>query len=359
MKGYAEAINGKCITEPPIGNNIGLLKELCIHAYNTSPTAGQPTQTGLFGCKNNTFILAGTGIEFLPYQFSDPSTILRAYVYGQETNTVQLKTPLGDNCYFTPADLGNIQYRNFVPPPYSNFSKAAGPPVSTDVTTTMLRRRLAPQNDKFKNRIDYSFVNALYSVPQDGQAICKLVDWLTFMHPATNLYSNVKEPFNAPEFYGQSESSPNTSDIIPFCNPINVRDADAKIIGQYTGYCWMYIFGLAAVTFPIQAYRPPNEWSPLVIKPKVTTTNTFYSMEARLYMVGNNEIVGSPYLNRIRYWLYSQAPTFSPNWTSPFFLKLGQIFGTNLDFPVDFNLITGGVTTIKFGLTSQQFLLTY
>lgn len=357
-QGYNKLIQGECLNVLP-NNNIKLFKNLTVHTIAFSPQ-GNNYQSGIFGCGRNAPYTPESGTQIIPPQLIYPSgSLFRAsYQYSQTTNSVSPIAYNGKTIYVKQTDLNPWKQRNvYFPAIYRTF--AQGPALKQAHCWSQLYRKPADSNT-YVGRQEYNFLD--YSSPLIGTN-CKLNDFLIFAHSnvdaADYLYTNVTEPFQDDTYYEGSGTNPPTSttlggnNFLEFCNPLNCYDSDGQLIGTYVGYSSQYIFGRCTLVTPMTILLPPNPNSPLPTPPKVVPTYAYYSLEQHVYLVGNTPELGSPLLQKRRWWVYVEDGTGSTIsiWEPYFTMYLGS-FTTNWQFDVNFNIEGGSSETILFNLSN-------
>lgn len=337
---YARCLSGACLVTP---TRVCLpFKEICVHTLTSSPSEGSGTSAGTHGCLPNTTI-AGTYKHPVP---SIPSALSYHPLYGRTTGSVALPG------HFKTADLAPWRSRRIRPGgPYPDYT--SGPAVVNTHQVTMLRRRLRPDNDTYANRYGFAFTDA-------GTALNGMGDWLGHMHPADFFWTNkgLTEPFLAVNNYEQTGQNPTATDsynqrFTPFCSPMPVyNSAGTTLLGTYVGYTWVYYFARSYLVVPVDPYRPEDYYSALTVKPKVTATQQFFSLDAHLYMVSDTPAtLISPRLQSARYWVYNKDGT-TWNVCDPYLYMLCGDATSAWSFDVQLSLVGGASETIQFGLTN-------
>lgn len=367
-----------------------LFRTITAHVCFSSPT-GNSYKSGVFACGQNKSYFDGTpwtpyyGTQIIPDMYTPPSgSIFRSNtIYGNTENAVGLKTFDNQPVYFCEDDLVNWRERPMYYPNNLYQLYAQGPAVQSAHAWDRLIRK-PNYNNNYIDRKDYDFVNAAQpliptttstTTPEPGPGTtttpapepppCKINDWLVYMHPATPLWTNLSEPFIANEIYETSGSVPpretnlGGKNFMPFCNPLNVRDTDGNVLGQYIGYTFSFIFGQANMTFPVKPYLPPDPNSPLPNPPMVNPRQAFYSCEVLVYLVSDNDNLASPCIGRKRFWMYSNAGLSGGyQWFQPYFDMLLGPMNSMWQFDVIFNYINNaGSETIKFNLSDMNILV--
>lgn len=355
--GYAlTPVTAECLNT--ISNNMKpLFPFVNVHTVFSSPTCGQNRTSGIFGCKTS-------GTENIPISYITPNTLINGRKYGVENNTVDLTMTDNTPVYFTLADLANILPRQYCPAPYLTFT--AGPSLSTAHCYAHL---LGKTN--FNDRLQYDFVDSSIEIPQNALPDdCKTYNWLIYSNPGAKLYTNqVTDPFKVINFFEQSGNNPSSDSTkggntyMPFCSPINARKADGTLVGQYTGLTFLYKFGQA---IPIISFMPYLVNDPYTTIPNTTRVNPaaiFYSLEVSVFWRASNATLGSPLLNRCRYWFYSKAPG-GDGQPAAYYDPFAILFKDNgliddWQFTMNLNVIGSAAQAITINLSNMQTLVTY
>lgn len=369
-QGWNHAIKGTCLNTVQ-NNNFKLFRTITAHCVMNSPT-GVGFPAGVFACGTNAPFTTAQGTRIIPDMYVVPSgTISRAnYIYNQTNEDVNLKTFNNETVYFCEDDLVYWRARPlYVPNIYNMF--ASGPALQCSHAWDKLSRKPNYANT-YAGRYEYDFLDAASPITPTtttttGPASpipCSIQDYLVYMHPATSLYSNLSEPFTATDFYEQSGSLPPRESVnggknfMPFCNPLNVRDNQNNILGQYIGYTFNFIFGQANMSFPVAPYLPPDPTSNLPNPPPVNPRQAFYSLELLVYLVSDNDNLASPCIGRKRFWYYSKAGlSGGDNWFSPYFAMYLGPMNSTWQFNVVFPYTAGGSENIVFNLSDLSVLV--
>lgn len=387
-QGWNDYIVGTCLSTV-LNNNMRLFRTITAHVAFNSPT-GNNYKSGVFTCGQNKSYYDGTpftpyyGTQQIPDFYTPPSgSIFRAsYLYNQSNQTVGLNTFDGEPVYFCENELEFWRKRPMFYPsnPYQVF--ASGPAVQSSHAWDILKRK-RNDNNRYVGRYNYNFLDYSQPIipttssttteeppatstttPEPEPPPCQINDFLIYMHPATPLWTNLPEPFVATENFEQSGSVPprdsyyGGKNFMPFCSPLNVRDGDGNILGQYIGYTFSFIFGQANMAFPVRPYLPPDPNSPLPNPPPVNPRQAFYSLEMLVYLASNNDQLASPCIGKKRFWMYSNAGLSGGfQWFTPYFDMLLGPMNSMWIFDVQFNYYTGGGEAIEFNLSDCNVLV--
>lgn len=355
--GYAESpITATCLNQ--VANNFKpLFPFVNVHTVFSSPTCGQNRTSGIFGCKTS-------GTENIPISYTFPNTLIQSKKYGVENKTVNLKSYSNVDVYFNIADISSILPRQYCPSPFLTYT--SGPSLTTAHCYTHLKSRT-----NYQDRLNYNFVDSSIQIPDnDLPDDCKTNNWLIFSNPAAKFYTNnITDPFKVISFYEQSGNSPSSdstkggNNYMPFCTPITARDQTGVALGQYTGLTFLYKFGQAINIVPFRPYLPYDPYTTIPNTTRVNPNALFYSLEVDVFWRGSNNILGSPLLNRIRYWFYSKAPGGEGQpvaYYDPFALIFKDTgFTYDWSFDLNLNIIGSAQQTITINLSNMQNLVTY
>lgn len=375
-KGYSYRIEAECL-ENPVKNNMDFFNTINCHIAMHSPACGQQNG-GIFGCGTSMTGVPSTQPISVAYVL--PNELVLGKIYGSTNKDVSLMSRTSREVYFTNSDAVNyILPREFCLPPYNRY-KASGPPLQNAHCYQVLSRREFDQANYIK-RLDHDFVDSYREMPEEditdrsrqcGDG-CLSKNWLAFSHPAQDLYTTIPQPFLITTHFEQSGASPSQdtsgggNNFMPFCAPIEAyvkNDAGTPTkIGNYIGYSFVTIFGASNLTFPVKKYLPFDEWDPEPKPGRVRPTRSFYSIEVWIFMVGSNNALGSPLLNKIRFYLYSKAPGEPgqrKNWTNPFIVCFQQGYGSGYSFNLNCRILGRTDTpTAVLNFTGMQILITY
>ena len=387
-KGWNEYIDGNCLFTVQ-NNNIKLFRTITAHVAFNSPT-GNGYKSGVFACGQNKSYFDGTpftpyyGTQIIPDFYNPPNaSVFRAnYIYNNTTDNVNLKTYDNQPVFFCEADLEYWHKRPMYFPNNLYQLFAAGPSVQSSHAWEKLQRKPNYANT-YVDRFNYSFLDysdpiipttTSTTTPEPGPGTtttpapepppCQINDFLIYQHPANSLYTNLQQPFVANELYEDSgefpprQSEAGGKNFLPFCNPLNVRDGDGNILGQYVGNTFNFIFGQATMSFPVQPYIPRDPNSSLPNPPYVNPRQAFYSLEMLVYLASDNDELASPCIGKKRFWLYSNAGLSGGfPWFTPYFTMLLGPFNSMWEFNVNFPYYYGGSETILFNLSDCNVLV--
>lgn len=349
-KGYL--LSGDCLVEPV--RHCMPFKECCIHLLGSSPPLSSYPDSGLFGC--NAY-LSNPGTQLLDDP-RIPDALSPHPLYGNTTATITLPT------YFNASDLVNWRSRKIMGPsdPYNN--RASGPAVQEAHMVTMIRRRLKrsalPNNNSYSGKNNFYFTDA--ATPLSNQP-----DWMGFLHPGMYFWTNkdVPQPFLAVDYYEDSGALPTTTDsycqnFIPFCTPVNTYSSGGTLLGQYVGYTAIFYFGMGFIKYPIPGFKPEDYYSPLPIKPEVTTTYQFFSVDTHIFLVASpasGQILKSPKIGSARHWVYNRDAT-TWNICDQYMYMLCGSMTSNWKWNIVFPHNGGGNETILFNLSNLRVFVT-
>jgi len=344
---YAKNLsNGDCLVKPlnldGTTRNCIPFRELCVHTYLSSPAnalGGNGYEDGLYGCgKAYDFSQQGTKI-IPPWNLSDTSSRPYGINYGKTRNPITFEASDGSPVFFDSIEFYPWMKRAVAP---QRRWYAQGPSMNSTHLVKEIRRRnkgySGLNNNNYQGRYDYYFTDS--DNPQDNG-----IDWMGPVHPAGYFWTNkgLNEPFLAERFFEQTGAFPAYRDmsgsivfathsqgILPFCDPMNVRNEVGTLIGQYIGLTCIHYFSSSFIHQPVQTQDPCRE--PLVFLPndyyqttpnangtfnKVAPTNQFIQLETSWFMVGVNKVghagsglpdLWSPKIASIRHW-FNNKPT--------------------------------------------------
>lgn len=339
---YAKGLSGDCVVKPlnldgSVRNCIPF-RELCVHTYMSSPAnalGGNGYDDGLYGCgKAYDFSQQGTRI-IPPWNLSNTSSRPYGINYGKSTEEITFEASDGSPVYFDSVEFYPWMKRAVAP---QRRWYAQGPSMNSTHLVKEIRRRNKGtsllNNNNYQNRYGFEFIDS--STPFANGA-----DWMGPLHPAGYFWTNkgINQPFMAVDFFEQSGSLPATAShsqgILPFCDPMNVRNEFGVLIGQYTGLTCIHYFSSSFIHQPVQNQDPCRE--PLTFLPndyyqttpnvdgsynKVLPTNQFMQLETHWFMVGVNRVdhegsglpnLWSPRIASIRHWFYNKPTNLNGN----------------------------------------------
>lgn len=385
-KGYSQYLRGDCLNTPE-NNNMALFKTVNAHLVFSSPECTNQRTSGFFACGSYPFLVPPVNYtEQIPQNYIPPGdTIVYGKLYGksQDTTPITLKDLKGNDVYFNSTEIQPWLPVPYCPMPY-NIYQRSGPAFTNCHCYGAMVRRLA-NNNNYENRANYEWVDAAMQLPYSGYAErfpvcgegCTTTNWLIMSNPAMPMWTSNDNPLVITTHYEQSgyncpSNASNGGNLyIPFCAPMNVREADGNLLGQYTGIGFSLIYGQGSIVFPTRPYLPPDEWSPVPPPntPEVNPRRAFWSLEVSYFFRGTsvdpvNKPLGSPLIGKMRFYLYSLAPGGpgqSRDWRFPFRILFQQSIYGDFRTPIELNVLTSPVTTqvINVNMTNMKALVTY
>jgi len=378
--GYSNRLLGQCVNS---GSNSGVefLRTVSFNIAYSSMNCTSGVDGNYMACGSSPlFTPPVAGTEPYPQNYIPPSgTMPFCPIYGLSDGTipVELTRLDGEPVWFTSADVAPWQGRSYCPPPYDR-GKAYGPSFKSCTCFGSMEKK-DPTTGMYVNRESYDFVDG-FEVPDPDRQVkicgqgCPTRNWLIFSGAGNDavipIFSSVAEPFKINTHYENSgESAPSSPNyggdrFIPFCAPINCRRETGEVIGQYTGLCFSAVFGMSNLAYAFaNPYLPSDPFTPLPPpKPPVDSHRFFASLELSTYFTGitsdGNFPLGSPLINKTRYWIYSSA-TITP-WRYP--LKIMFSSGIYLSNPFFIRMNVIGDPTpfdLKMNLTNQKVYVSY
>lgn len=382
---WAKLINGTCISVPTRNSLPAFampFKEFTAHTVFGDPPGTFNIQAATCGCGFRTDVM-GNGVggigtaKIEPFSLPSGST---AYgeVYGRRVaDPVKLKSINGGGIYFAENDLYRwLPRAMFLPNYYNNF--ASGPSIQWGHLATPLARRLkgvsGQNNSNYQNRYGFDFTDA--ATPINNQK-----DYLGQLHPGHCFWTNkdLNEPFLAITHYEQTGQLPKTEEhkmwTVPFCDPLRVRDSTGNILGKFIGYTIIHYFSFAFVHYGDATATVTNQDGTTTItnlflpenyrgipdgtgkKPKINNSNQLWTIDSHIFIVCDNQQIGSPKIASLRHWFYNDA-TANPDPANEYFYAVHGTLQSEWVFPVEFTKVGGQLQTIQFGFSSMRVYLT-
>jgi len=342
---YAKNLKGDCLVKPTgIGGDVRNcipFRELSVHTYMSSPAnalGGSGYEDGLYGCGQQYSFSAPNTKIIPPWNLSNTSSRPYGIRYGRSQEPITFEASDDSPVFFDSLELYPWTKRAVAP---QRRWYAQGPSLANSHLVKCIRRRNKGygglNNNNYQNRYGFYFTDS--DNPQDNGA-----DWMGPLHPAGYMWTNkgINEPFLANRFVEETGSvfayrdgggnivfANHSQGILPFCDPLNVRQEDGTLIGQYIGLSCLHYFSSSFVHQPIQTQDPcripktflPNDYYQTVPGPggtinKIAPTNQLMQLESHWFMVGVNKIghpgppdlpnLWSPKIATIRHWFYNK-----------------------------------------------------
>lgn len=304
------------------------------------------------------------------------------YLYGRTPKTTVKEIP---DVYFLPEELALWRKRRMFPlqipqpqspeqyPPQDYPPIFAGGPGCTNNQVCYAIRRRVHGEPEYENYLGWNFTdptdstNSLINAP----ICCCHEDWLGYTYPAKWIWHNkgIEQPFNAVDYWEQSKTkperiaNPQMMNFLPFCTPLNVRNKQGSIIGQYIGYTHMIFFNNNAYMCgnDMRDLFSFNEEGDLItikdiglprdptydgenIPPPVNRIWDAMSLDVHFYIVSSNEEIHSPRIGSIRFWrpnvaLGNSLSSFGESCCKPYFYWACGPMNSDWGIPVKYNYV--------------------